>query len=216
MSSLFAGRKWPLWRWVRSFPAALAGVVSGWARTNEEALMSCMRAAPVPAEQVSAWASEDGVEQFGLYQGQRLVAFGELWVDEQEAEVELARLIVDPGVRRQGLGQHLAAGLARLAPGSGIRGCSCGSIQAIPPPFAVMPPRAWAQYAGSGGGMERRPAVRLRLAQPGQASRSGSDSEWRNEHESVQHRAPLARGCHRGHGDHCRVRWVYRAGRRGP
>ena len=101
---------------LRSFPAALAGVVSGWARTDEEALMWCgAGAAPVPAEQVSAWASEDGVEQFGLYQGQRLVAFGELWVDEQEAEVELARLIVDPGVRRQGLGQHLAAGLARLA-----------------------------------------------------------------------------------------------------
>jgi [ribosomal protein S18]-alanine N-acetyltransferase len=36
-------------------------------------------------------------------------------VDDQDAEVELARLIVDPGARRQGLGRHLAAGLARLA-----------------------------------------------------------------------------------------------------
>jgi GNAT superfamily N-acetyltransferase len=31
-------------------------------------------AAPVPAGQVSAWGGEDGVEQFGLYQDQRLVA----------------------------------------------------------------------------------------------------------------------------------------------
>lgn len=101
---------------LRSFPAELAGVVASWARTDEEALMWCSAAAaPVPAGQVSAWAREDGVEQFGLYQGQRLVAYGELWVDDQEAEVELARLIVDPGVRGQGLGRHLAAGLARLA-----------------------------------------------------------------------------------------------------
>lgn len=99
-----------------SFPAEQAGVVCSWARTAEEALMWCSAtAAPVPAEQVRAWAGEDGVEQFGLYQDQRLVAFGELWVDDQEAEVELARLIVDPGVREQGLGRYLAAGLGRLA-----------------------------------------------------------------------------------------------------
>lgn len=101
---------------LRTFPGELAGVVSGWARTDEEALMWCgARAAPVSAGQVSAWGGEDGVEPFGLYQGQRLLAYGELWVDDQEAEVELARLIVDPGVRGQGLGRYLAAGLARLA-----------------------------------------------------------------------------------------------------
>ena len=99
-----------------AFPAELAGVVSGWARTDEETLMWCgAKTAPVQAAQINAWACEDGVEQFGLYQDERLVAFGELWVDDQEAEVELARLIVDPGARRQGLGQHLATELAILA-----------------------------------------------------------------------------------------------------
>jgi len=98
------------------FPAGSAGVVSGWATTDEEVLLWCGRAAaPVPAGQISAWAREEGVQPFGLYRGERLVAYGELWVDDDEAEVELARLIVDPAERRQGLGQSLATGLAELA-----------------------------------------------------------------------------------------------------
>jgi ribosomal protein S18 acetylase RimI-like enzyme len=101
---------------LRSFEVELADVVSGWAQTNQEVLMWCgARTAPVTAEQVSAWAREDGVQPFGLYRGERLMAYGELWVDDDEAEVELARLIVDPGERGQGLGQHLAAELARMA-----------------------------------------------------------------------------------------------------
>jgi ribosomal protein S18 acetylase RimI-like enzyme len=78
--------------------------------------MWCGRpAAPVPAGQINAWAHEDGVEPFGLYREGRLVGYGELWVDDDEAEVELARLIVDPGERGQGLGRCLVTGLADLA-----------------------------------------------------------------------------------------------------
>jgi ribosomal protein S18 acetylase RimI-like enzyme len=98
------------------FPADSAGVVAGWATTNEEVAMWCGRpAAPVPAGQINAWAHEDGVEPFGLYREGRLVGYGELWVDDDEAEVELARLIVDPGERGQGLGRCLVTGLADLA-----------------------------------------------------------------------------------------------------
>jgi len=101
---------------VRSFAADLAGVVSGWAKNDEEVLMWCgAGTAPVPAEQINAWAGEDWVQPFGMYRGERLVAYGELWVDDEEAEVELARLIVDPAERGQGLGQHLSIELARLA-----------------------------------------------------------------------------------------------------
>jgi len=101
---------------LRSFPAELAGMVSGWATTDDEVRMWCgASTSPVTAEQISAWAREEGVQQFGLYRGKQLVAYGELWVDDDEAEVELARLIVDPGERGQGLGQHLAAELSRLA-----------------------------------------------------------------------------------------------------
>src|SRR5215468_7131838 len=98
------------------FPSDSADVVSGWAQTNEEVLMWCGHpAAPVPAEQINAWADEDWVQPFGLYRDERLVAYGELWVDDDEAGVELARLIVDPAERGQGIGRWLASGLAGLA-----------------------------------------------------------------------------------------------------
>jgi ribosomal protein S18 acetylase RimI-like enzyme len=98
------------------FPADLADVVSGWATTGQDVLMWCGAVvAPVPASRIRAWAGDDGVEPFGLYHGQRLVAYGELWVDDEEGEVELARLIVDPAERGRGVGRCLAAGLARLA-----------------------------------------------------------------------------------------------------
>ena len=101
---------------LRPFPADSASVVSGWATTDEEVVMWCGHpAAPVPPEQINAWAREDGVQPFGLYRGGRLVAYGELWVDDGEAEVELARLIVAPSERGQGLGRRLAAGLGGLA-----------------------------------------------------------------------------------------------------
>jgi len=101
---------------LRSFPVNSASVVSGWATTDEEVLMWCgLKAAPVPPRQINAWAREHAVQPFGMYRGGRLVAYGELWVDDDEAEVELARLIVDPGERGQGLGRRLAAGLADVA-----------------------------------------------------------------------------------------------------
>jgi ribosomal protein S18 acetylase RimI-like enzyme len=101
---------------LRPFPADSAEVVSGWARTHEEVIMWCGRpAAPVPAGQINAWAREDGVQPFGLYRDGRLVAYGKLWIDDDEAEVELARLIVDPRERGQGLGRRLVMALAALA-----------------------------------------------------------------------------------------------------
>jgi GNAT superfamily N-acetyltransferase len=123
------------------FPADSAGVVSGWARTREEVIMWCGHpAAPVTAEQINAWVHEDGVQPFGLYRDGRLVAYGELWVDDDEAEVELARLIVDPRERGHGLGRRLAMGLADR-PGPGIRGSSCGSIRTTSPHGDAMPRR---------------------------------------------------------------------------
>ena len=101
---------------LRPFSPESADAVSSWARTSEEVLMWCgLAAAPVPAQQILAWADEDWVRPLGLYCDDRLLAYGELWVDDDEAGVELARLIVDPAERGKGLGRLLASGLAELA-----------------------------------------------------------------------------------------------------
>jgi ribosomal protein S18 acetylase RimI-like enzyme len=68
------------------------------------------RAATVPA-----WLAEEGVSAYGLFDGDALVAYGELWIDDDEEEVELARLIVDPARRNAGLGRALVAELTARA-----------------------------------------------------------------------------------------------------
>ena len=101
---------------LRPFDVADAATVAGWARTAEEASMWCGHAGwPVPADKVAAWSTEDGVRPFGLHFGEELIGYGELWVDHDEAEVELARLIVDPRERGQGLGRYLVTELAGRA-----------------------------------------------------------------------------------------------------
>jgi GNAT superfamily N-acetyltransferase len=101
---------------LRPFPANSADVVSSWAQTAEEVFLWCgLAAAPVPPAQITAWAGEDWVRPFGLYEDERLVAYGELWIDDDEAGVELARLIVDPAERSRGVGRRLVSGLADLA-----------------------------------------------------------------------------------------------------
>jgi ribosomal protein S18 acetylase RimI-like enzyme len=56
------------------------------------------------------------VEAFAVRAGDgALVAYGELWVDHDEREAELARLIVDPLRRNLGVGRYLAACLAERA-----------------------------------------------------------------------------------------------------
>jgi ribosomal protein S18 acetylase RimI-like enzyme len=51
------------------------------------------------------------------------LAYGELWTDEEEDEVELARIVVDPHRRRAGLGRELVAQLVAAARATGLRGC---------------------------------------------------------------------------------------------
>jgi ribosomal protein S18 acetylase RimI-like enzyme len=101
---------------LRPFPSGHAAQVASWATSPREATLWCGHShGLVPEEKVLAWATEDGVRPYGLFDEADLIAYGELWLDADEEEVELARLIVDPARRGQGTGRTLVTALTRLA-----------------------------------------------------------------------------------------------------
>jgi ribosomal protein S18 acetylase RimI-like enzyme len=101
---------------LRPFTADLAPTVASWPSPPAEIVMWCGHTGgTVSVETIHGWAAQEGVRAFGLHDGERLVAYGELWVDDDEAEVELARLIVDPRLRGQGIGRILVSRLVALA-----------------------------------------------------------------------------------------------------
>jgi GNAT superfamily N-acetyltransferase len=100
---------------LRVFDTSAAEVVAGWADSDEETLRWCGRDAPVSPGVVAGWAGEAGVQPYGLYHDDRLVGYGEAWVDDEASEVELARLIIEPTERGHGLGRRLVTELTAVA-----------------------------------------------------------------------------------------------------
>jgi ribosomal-protein-alanine N-acetyltransferase len=103
-----------------------AGIVAGWSRSAEEAQRWCSIAEhPFPAERVRGWWADPDVQPSLLVEGPdaQPVGYGELWLDEEEDEVELARLIIDPAQRRRGLGRALVAQLVAAATATGLPYC---------------------------------------------------------------------------------------------
>ncbi len=71
------------------FTTAHASLVSSWGSTAAEVRSWCARAeAPVPAEVIAGWWDADDVEAYLLLDGDQPVAYGELWLDEEEGEVD--------------------------------------------------------------------------------------------------------------------------------
>lgn len=100
---------------LQPFDPSQAALVTSWAPTLAEVRSWCARAeAPVPAEVVATWSEAADVEAF-LLVAESPVAYGELWVDVEEGEVELARLLVDPARRGAGVGRLLTRLLAEHA-----------------------------------------------------------------------------------------------------
>ena len=100
--------------------------MAGWSRSAEEARRWCSVAEhPFPPERVRGWWAGADVRPWVLVEGPEAqpVGYGELWLDEEEDEVELARLIVDPARRRSGLGRALVAQLVAAAAATGLSGC---------------------------------------------------------------------------------------------
>ena len=99
------------------FDPAHAELVAGWAVGDEVVRAWCaVEGDRVPAEVVAGWSQADDVEAYLLRDEEgEAVAYGELWLDDEEGEVELARLLVAPERRGRGVGRSLARALTRRA-----------------------------------------------------------------------------------------------------
>lgn len=98
------------------FHASHADVIAGWATPGDETLRWCGLDRVDPAT-VVAWAAADDVEVVvGTDEHTaRPVAYGEIWLDADEDEAELAHLIVAPTERGRGVGRTLVEALVARA-----------------------------------------------------------------------------------------------------
>lgn len=96
------------------FDTRLADTIAGWSADPDATMMWCSLSA-VTGDVVAGWSDDAHVEAYVLCDDGDPVAYGELWVDADENEVELAHVIVEPGRRGDGLGRRLVAGLVDQA-----------------------------------------------------------------------------------------------------
>jgi ribosomal protein S18 acetylase RimI-like enzyme len=98
---------------LRGFDDGYGVQVAAWATNAKEvALLSGRVAYPFPEELRTSWRKVDSdIHSYLLFDGDRPVGYGEVWLDDEEDEVELARIIVDPKVRGRGFGAELVRAL---------------------------------------------------------------------------------------------------------
>jgi ribosomal protein S18 acetylase RimI-like enzyme len=75
---------------------------------------------PVDVSVFGRWHADPDVRPYVKCDDEQPVGYGEVWIDEPEQEVELARIIVSPDHRGQGLGRRLVRLLLDRASLSGL------------------------------------------------------------------------------------------------
>ncbi|HEY9338584.1 MAG TPA: GNAT family N-acetyltransferase [Kribbella sp.] len=156
---------------LRGFDDGYGVQVAGWALDEKEvALLSGRVVYPFPDELLASWRTVDSdIHPYLLFDGERPVGYGEVWLDDEEDEVELARIIVDPEVRGRGVGGELVRALLGPALDAGysevflrVRPENAAAIRAyhgsgfVDVPAALMEewndgqpvPYRWMRYAG--------------------------------------------------------------------
>lgn len=94
---------------LRHFSAQDASAIVTWPQSMTEARWWAgpQTQWPLTSAVVQRWHTDTDVQPYSLHQGTTLLGYGELWVDSVAAEVELARLIIAPAHRGQGIGVRL-------------------------------------------------------------------------------------------------------------
>ena len=107
---------------LREFQASDAREVARWPASIEEVRLWAGSAGgwPVEVSVFRRWHADPDVKPYVLSDEERLTGYGELWTDEAEQEVELARIIVSPANRGRGLGKRLVLLLLEQASLSGL------------------------------------------------------------------------------------------------
>jgi ribosomal protein S18 acetylase RimI-like enzyme len=106
---------------LRGFGDEYGRLVAGWAGSAQEVGLLCGRVEyPFPADLIGSWRKADpDIQSYLYFDGDRPVGYGELWLDADEDEVELARIIVDPSERGKGIGAELVRALLKPAIAAG-------------------------------------------------------------------------------------------------
>jgi [ribosomal protein S18]-alanine N-acetyltransferase len=96
--------------------------VAGWATTPAEvALLSGRTEYPFPSDLLTTWrATDDDIHPYQYFDGDRPIGYAELWLDAEEDEVELARIILAPSDRGRGLGTAFVRALLVPAEAAGF------------------------------------------------------------------------------------------------
>ena len=97
--------------------------IAGWATSADEARWWGGHTVPWPVDPsiFRAWHEDPDVRPYVLREDGDLLAYGEVWVDDDEQEVELGRIIVRPERRGRGVGRLVVGLLLDQAKKTGYR-----------------------------------------------------------------------------------------------
>ncbi len=97
------------------FRPGTARAIASWARTERELDdWASLAESPTPRD-FERWHGVPDVHAFILEEAERVIGYGEIWIERAEREVELARIIVAPERRGRGFGAILVQRLIERA-----------------------------------------------------------------------------------------------------
>lgn len=102
------------------YAGGAAALVVGWCAASPFSRAWVPQDATDPDAVLARWHADPDTSGHLLVRDGAPVAYGELWVERDDDEAELAHLVVDPARRREGLGRALALALTGHARSLGL------------------------------------------------------------------------------------------------